>query len=218
MSIHVHHTGNNQPRPCRGDDNRKPSENANVFCNLAPAVDSTSGGAASCRAGAEGERMEGGRMSHAKSAKSAKGAGGSAGGKNSRGDAETRNAWRTLLHKRTKRKQKGGWSAGEKPTLKTMKTASRTWNAGGKRMCSRGAGVPSARPLKSGKQAKGPCVLCSHAPPGRCDYQSRPNGWSAEGIREGGNPQESLECRFADARGLDTLPVVWRVDGAGWEC
>ncbi len=135
MSIPVHYTGNNNPLPRRGDDNRRTSENANVFCNLSPAMDSTSGGAASCRAGAEGERMEGGRISHAKSAKAAKGAGGSAGGKNSRGAAETRSAWRTLLHKRTKRKQKGGWSAGGRPTLKTMKTAS--------------------RPLKSGRDADG---------------------------------------------------------------
>ena len=52
----------------------------------------------------------------------------------------------------------------------------------------------------------------------RCGILPRHGGWSAEGIREGGNPQESLEYRFADARGLDTLPVVWRVDGAGWEC
>ena len=110
--------------------------------------------------------MEGGRMSHAKSAKAEKGAGGSAGGKNSRGAAEARRAWRTLLHKRTKRKQKGGWSAGRRPTLKSMKTASRTWKAGGKRMDSLGAGVPPAKRPKSGKQAKTPVFsVISHPAP-----------------------------------------------------
>ncbi len=44
--------------------------------------------------------------------------------------AEARSAWRTILHKRTKRKQRGGWRAGGRPTLKTMKTASRTWKGG----------------------------------------------------------------------------------------
>ncbi len=96
-------------RPAREDpEKRKASESANVFCNLSPAMDSTSGGAASCRAGVEGERMAGGRMSHTKAAKAAKGAGGM---REERTHAEPRSAWRTLLHKRTKKKQKGGWSA-----------------------------------------------------------------------------------------------------------
>ncbi len=45
---------------------------------------------------------------------------------------------------------------GKESTLKTMKTASRTWKEGGKRMSSRGAGVPPAGRLGSGKQAKRP--------------------------------------------------------------
>ena len=40
--------------------------------------------------------------------------------------------------------------------MKPMKTAPRTWKAGGTRMCSRGAGVPLARHLGSGKHAGGP--------------------------------------------------------------
>ncbi len=44
-------------RPARGaSGKRKTSENSNVFGNLAPAMDSTSGGAASCRAMADGGR------------------------------------------------------------------------------------------------------------------------------------------------------------------
>ena len=49
-------------RPARGaSGKRKTSENSNAFCNLAPAMDSTSGGAASCRAMADGERVNGSR-------------------------------------------------------------------------------------------------------------------------------------------------------------
>ena len=52
-------------------------------------------------------------MSHAKSAKSTKGAAGEREGRNSRGDAEARRAWRgRILHKRTKRKQKGRLESG----------------------------------------------------------------------------------------------------------
>ncbi len=52
---------------------------------------------------------------------------------------------------------------GKNSTLKTMKTASRTWKEGGKRMSSRGAGVPPAWRLKSGKQAKRPMFsIISH--------------------------------------------------------
>ncbi len=61
------------------------------------------------------------------------------------------------FHLPTPKDKKGGWKAGGRPTLKTMKTASRTWKEGGKRMCSRGAGVPPARLLKRGKQAKRQC-------------------------------------------------------------
>jgi hypothetical protein len=53
-------------------------------------------------------------MSHAKSAKSAKGAAGEREGRNSRGGAETRRAWRALLHKRTKRKQQRRLECGRK--------------------------------------------------------------------------------------------------------
>ena len=67
-----------------------------------------------------------------------------AGGKSSRGAAETRRAWRTLLHKRTKRKQKGRLESGRNANMETMKTALRTWKEGGKWMCSRDADVPPA--------------------------------------------------------------------------
>jgi hypothetical protein len=53
---------------------------------------------------------------------------------------------------------KAAKGAGGMPTLKTMKTASRTWKAGGKRLCSRGAGLPPVRLQKSGRQAKTPMI------------------------------------------------------------
>ena len=150
------------PRRDFHDGNRKTSEKANVFCNLAPAVDSTSGGAASCRAGAEGER--GGRKNISRKVRQGrKVSARRAGGKNSRGAAEARRAWRTLVHKRTKRKQKGGWRAGGSSTLKTMKTASRTWKAGGRRMGCRGGGRFSRREnvvAQKGRQARiTPCFI-----------------------------------------------------------
>ena len=79
--------------------------------------------------------------------------------------SRTRTAWRGL-----------------EPALKTMKTASRTWKAGGKRMDSRGAGVPPARRQGSGRQAKRPMFsvisyppLCLEAAPPkspRCPFRS----------------------------------------------
>ncbi len=78
--------------------------------------------------------------------------------------------------------QKGGWSSGGRSTMKPMKTAPRTWEAGGTRMCSRGAGVPPARHLGSGKTSERPMFsVISHpmpcmeaAPPKspRCSFRS----------------------------------------------
>ncbi len=52
--------------------------------------------------------------------------------------------------------QKEWLGSGRKVNFETMKTASRTWKAGGKRMCRRDAGGPPAWRLESGKQAKRP--------------------------------------------------------------
>ena len=59
--------------------------------------------------------------------------------------------------------------AGGMPTLKTMKTAPRTWKEGGKRMGSRSAGVPPAGLQKSGKQAKTPMFSMITHPPARLE-------------------------------------------------
>jgi hypothetical protein len=59
--------------------------------------------------------MAGGRMVHAKSAKAATGAGGML---ERRTHAEARRAWRRrILHKRTKRKQKGRLECGRKVNI-----------------------------------------------------------------------------------------------------
>ena len=71
--------------PAKPSGNRKTTENANVFHNPTTAMNSTSGG--------RGRR---------------------AGGKNPRGAAEARRAWRRVLHKRTKREQKGRPESGRK--------------------------------------------------------------------------------------------------------
>ena len=73
----------------------------------------TSGGAASCRAMADGERKNDSRQVR----QGRQGIGRRKGGKNSRGAAEARRAWRTLLHKRTKRKQKGRLECGRKVNI-----------------------------------------------------------------------------------------------------
>ncbi len=147
-----------------GDGNGQTSEKANVFCNLA-----TSGAAGSRTSGSHAmlvqkvpchfrgcgilprhggwraeewltqssprpprEREESGREELTRR----------------RGDAEE---WEEAFAQKDKKGTKGaagerdGWS-----TLKSMKTASRTWKAGGKWMCSRGAGCP---PRGNGKMA-----------------------------------------------------------------
>ena len=65
--------------------------------------------------------------------------------------------------------KRGIWRAGGMPTLKTMKTASRTWKEGGERLCSRGACVPPVRRLESGKQAKTPMFSVISHPPVRLE-------------------------------------------------
>ena len=197
-------------RPAReASEKRKPSGNPNVFCNLTsscapgrrpaserprcpfPSFRATSGGAASCRAMADVGRKNPSR----KVRQGRQVCGRGARGKNSRRGAETQRACRTLLHKRAKRKQKGGWSAEGGPSLKTKKTALRTWKAGGRRMHSRAAGVPPAKLPKSKKQAKTPmlfvisrqatrleaplpdfprCFLTSFRAPSECEPESRP--------------------------------------------
>ena len=52
----------------------------------------------------------------------------------------------------------------------------------------------------------------------RCGILPRHGGWSAEGIREGGNPQESLECRLRGRERLGHTSRGLPIDGAGWEC
>ncbi len=96
-------------------------------------------------------RMGGGRMAHAKFAKCA------GGGLEGRTHAEARRRGGMggrFCTKGQKGNERGRWSAGGESTLKTMKTASRTWTAGGKRLRSRGTGVPPAERQESGKQAE----------------------------------------------------------------
>ena len=108
---------------------------------------------------------------------------------------------------KVKKNKRGGWSAGGRTTLKTMKTAPRTWKAGGTRMYSRGAGVLPARRPESGKQAKRPMFSVISHPAVRleaalsgshtvlvqklprhfrgCGILPRPSGWRAGARRRG---------------------------------
>ena len=88
--------------------------------------------------------MGGGSMSHAKSAKSAKGA---AGVREGRAHAETRRRGGLggggFCTKGQKGNKGGGWSAGGRSALKTMKTAPRTWKRGRDADVQSGRGRPA---------------------------------------------------------------------------
>ncbi len=91
---------------------------------LADAPQAKQGGAASCRALADGGRA-GKKTNRAKADKIAAG----------KREVEI---YKTVPNAAPRTRMPG---RGVESTLKTMKTASRTWKEGGKRMCSRGAGV-----------------------------------------------------------------------------
>ena len=58
------------------------------------------------------------------------------------------------FHLPTPKDKKGGRSAGGRPTLKTMKTASRTWNAGGEADVQSGRGRPAREASETRKTSK----------------------------------------------------------------
>ncbi len=60
------------------------------------------------------------------------------------------------FHLPTPKDKKGGWRAGGRPTLKTMKTASRPWNAGGKADMQSGRGRPAREASETRKTSKTP--------------------------------------------------------------
>ena len=58
------------------------------------------------------------------------------------------------FHLPTPKDKKGGWRAGGRPTLKTMKTASRTWKEGGEADVQSGRGRPAREASETRKTSK----------------------------------------------------------------
>ena len=104
----------------------------------------TSGGAASCRAMADGERENGSRQVR----QVRQVCGRRAGGKNSRGGAETRRNGRTLLHKRTKRKRNGSAGVREKANIENHENRSADMERGRGSGCAVGARAPRPRSVR----------------------------------------------------------------------
>ena len=97
-------------------------------------------------------RMAGGRMAHAKSAKVANRAGGEREGKT---HAETR--------------RRGGFGGGKNSTLKTMKTAPRTWKGGREADVQSERGRPAREAVGKRKTSEKSNVFCNLTPTARLE-------------------------------------------------